>query len=674
VQAKAECTFDTVYKRGRVPLIPPVAESSIAGSSSILSDELLTPSSSPPVTIQQHSVIPTSSDTTQNPVALQSVATNLPAVPPPSANFAQESHQNSPEPSQTDLQGHYIGPSSGVSFLLRVQKRLHQAISFSDPSSIFTFGDAPLHDPSDFDPSFCMMLPKDDAQRLVDRYFDYAMPTYRFLHRPTIQQWFVEFYDTLGTMRDPSSAPAKTALLFMVLAQARVYMPENDKPGPSDLSARYYQAAEHLLTKERGSIRLTSVQARLLQCYYLLTRSRINHCWSLFGTVTRLALAIGLNRNGRYDASCGLSLVEVQSRRRTFWCAYTLDAYLSLSLGRPRSFHDEDIDTDLPACVEDDELMPVHAHAPVSSKGPSLMLAPIAHMKIARIICKLLRTLYSIKPISTTRRISLTQIISTELDDWRSELSWFLDADHFRTSFLVPIFQRQRNVLNLTYWHAVILTNRPFLLSNFEHSWQGRTASDRQSQHEESIQKCLAAAMHTVNAINDITLDRQMIPAFWITAYFAFNATIVLYIYVIQKQASPPSTYSEYFSAAIQCQSQISRIAEKASLSERYCLVLEELRAEALRQTKRVHGPTNVWEGLNFHGSQDGIHPALLPIDDSPGAATIHTSSIGDGTVDFSGMPPAAGFESTGWGQFASMISSGLGNLDMFFQNDSFQL
>ncbi|KAM0560065.1 hypothetical protein ACHAPJ_004025 [Fusarium lateritium] len=162
-------------------------------------------------------------------------------APTATASRAVTSVQQSPEPSQEDLQGHYIGPASGVSFLLRVQKRLHQAISFSGPGSIFTFGDAPLHNP-DYDPSFCMMLPKEDAQRLVDRYFDFAMPTYRFLHRPTIQEWFAEFYETLGTMRDPNNSAAKVALLFMILAHARVYMPENDKPGPSDLRHAYYNA------------------------------------------------------------------------------------------------------------------------------------------------------------------------------------------------------------------------------------------------------------------------------------------------------------------------------------------------------------------------------------------------------------------------------------------------
>lgn len=80
-----------------------------------------------------------------------------------------------------------------------------------------------------------MMLPRDDAQRLIERYFDFAMPTYRFLHRPTIQEWFNEFYDTLGVMRDAHSAPAKVALLFMVFSLARVYMPDNDRPGPPDL-------------------------------------------------------------------------------------------------------------------------------------------------------------------------------------------------------------------------------------------------------------------------------------------------------------------------------------------------------------------------------------------------------------------------------------------------------
>lgn len=135
-----------------------------------------------------------------------------------------QSSRNSPEPSQTDLQGHYVGPSSGVSFLLRIQKKLHEKISFTQNSSIFTFGDAPL---PEFDPSFFVLPPKADAQKLVARYFEFAVATHRFLHRPTVEAWLEEFYENLGVMRQKVGARERTALLFMVFAQAKEYMPDD---------------------------------------------------------------------------------------------------------------------------------------------------------------------------------------------------------------------------------------------------------------------------------------------------------------------------------------------------------------------------------------------------------------------------------------------------------------
>jgi galactonate dehydratase len=126
---------------------------------------------------------------------LHSNQTAMGQTPPPIVDQVDSrllSSRNSPEPSQTDLEGHYVGPSSGVSFLLRVQKKLHQKVSFSQNSSIFTFGDAPL---PEFDPSFFVLPPKADAETLVARYFDYAVATHRFLHRPTVEAWLEEFYE-----------------------------------------------------------------------------------------------------------------------------------------------------------------------------------------------------------------------------------------------------------------------------------------------------------------------------------------------------------------------------------------------------------------------------------------------------------------------------------------------
>jgi hypothetical protein len=286
------------------------------------------------------------------PLSAPSVSLDRPAIYPdrlpiPNDDSSKDPpSRTSPEPAQLDQQGHYLGPASGVSFLMRIQKTLHQNSSLSHESSIFTFGDAPL---PDFDPTFFVLPPKADAQRLVERYFDFVAPTHRFLHRPTIERMLEEFYETQGDMRNKEEAPAKTALLLIIFAQSQAYMPPWAAAGQgnqfeTDKSARYYFAAEHQLAKERGAVRLTSVQARLGQCFYLLTQSRINHCWSLFGTTAHLALAIGLNRGRRGDHSGVVDYIELESRRRLFWSAYVLDKYLAAALGRPRTFKDEDID------------------------------------------------------------------------------------------------------------------------------------------------------------------------------------------------------------------------------------------------------------------------------------------------------------------------------------------
>lgn len=139
-------------------------------------------------------------------------------------------------------------------------------------------------------------------------------------------------------------------------------------------------SAEYQLSKERGIVSLVSVQAHLCQCLWLLSQSRMNHCWTLFGTTARLALAIGLNRTRHVDLNNGCPPIELEGRRRTFWNAYCLDNYLSVALGRPRIFHDDDIDQELPLCLDDDNILVDHVSL-TNSSGLSLMSAPVAYIK-----------------------------------------------------------------------------------------------------------------------------------------------------------------------------------------------------------------------------------------------------------------------------------------------------
>ncbi|QSZ28843.1 hypothetical protein DSL72_003348 [Monilinia vaccinii-corymbosi] len=76
-------------------------------------------------------------------------------------------------------------------------------------------------------------------------------------------------------------------------------------------------------------------------------------------------------------------MIELECRKRVFWCAYTLDNYLSAALGRPRTFHDDDIDQELPSCVNDSDLTSKHVYIN-KSKAQSIMMAPIAHAMLVQ--------------------------------------------------------------------------------------------------------------------------------------------------------------------------------------------------------------------------------------------------------------------------------------------------
>lgn len=91
-----------------------------------------------------------------------------------------------------DVDGHYVGPTSGLSFLHRAQQRFAHAAPEAvtepqaDGSARWTSsGDKPfVAAPNSFHvPS------SQDAVDLLDLYFDVCVATYRILHRPTVDVW-----------------------------------------------------------------------------------------------------------------------------------------------------------------------------------------------------------------------------------------------------------------------------------------------------------------------------------------------------------------------------------------------------------------------------------------------------------------------------------------------------
>jgi hypothetical protein len=142
------------------------------------------------------------------------------------------SSRSSQEADETRFEGDYIGPTSGIAFLHRAQRRFQQDFVSSISSdvdrqgsrnvSVFSFGDGwiPDYSTSDF-----VFPPRHEAKHLVDRYFDFAMPTYRFLHRATVNTWLERMClanQTQGVQGQTLSS-AKHAIVLLTLATAKLY-------------------------------------------------------------------------------------------------------------------------------------------------------------------------------------------------------------------------------------------------------------------------------------------------------------------------------------------------------------------------------------------------------------------------------------------------------------------
>jgi hypothetical protein len=184
---------------------------------------------------------------------------------------------------------------------------------------------------------------------------------------------------------------------------------------------------------------------------------------------------------------------------------------------------------------------------------------------------------------------------------------------------------------------------------------------------------------------------------------------VVLYVYTIQRHGDAPSTWQEYFAAAEKCQAQLSSLkGEKDSFAQRYSIVLEELRLEAVKQTKRQPSSstnnaatdadrereTEVAHTILRLGDKSHLDSYTIPPDTPPNTGSIADSgslplnipqhqlgpvfdtfnSIQQLSGDNFGFPTGtspASFtgDATGWGEFDSFVTAGIGGLEANYFN-----
>ncbi|KAF2738890.1 hypothetical protein EJ04DRAFT_6811 [Polyplosphaeria fusca] len=171
---------------------------------------------------------------------------------------------------------------------------------------------------------------RDLTNLLVQLFYSKVHPMYPIFHEPTFTQ-DVEIVYAGGT------DPYQNFCLRMVIAISLQKMDAQY----AGLADSYYLAALKFL---EGAIKPMNVKT--LQCfaliagYSLLTPTR-TAVYYIIGLGVRLCQALGLHEEKTITRGPGgrpADALEIDMRRRLFWCLLTMDLGLAHSLGRPSSF------------------------------------------------------------------------------------------------------------------------------------------------------------------------------------------------------------------------------------------------------------------------------------------------------------------------------------------------
>ncbi|KAI5840158.1 fungal-specific transcription factor domain-containing protein [Morchella snyderi] len=465
-------------------------------------------------------------------------------------------------------------------------------------------------------------LPTREQAYLYSRwYFENASPTYRVLHRANVEAIIdAGLYAGGNTDCKKLEDRCVCAIVFMVWAlgcQYPLVEKKEDKEKYGRMSIQFYQCAQLQLEKEKSQIdRLAALQAKLLMCLYLLTKSRLKASWDLFASVKNMANSLDLNRRVRLRNN--LDTVHLESRRRTLWAVYTLDSYLCTMLGKTLTWDDNDVTEQYPKLIDDSR--PASTDIDVNPDvdevefdegdcAPSLMHAPVAHAKLARIVRLALRTLYNDRQKSEEDNLEEMVVVdglATKIADWENSLPGFLKVK--APGSLLLIYARQSAVIQLAHAHALIMIYRPFLplsgltsspASSIVANDSGGPRSARVKVYQDC---CLDAALKVWSLVSGLAKNRSISSPFWFSAYVTFCAATVMLVYAAQNPDS--SKRRTALKAAERCCSIEKMLAGGSNkMAQRYASALEGLLRQVKSRLELVD--RNVKETVNLGATLD---------------------------------------------------------------------
>lgn len=297
---------------------------------------------------------------------------------------------------------------------------------------------------SDVPPQIVTPPADEIGRKIIKTYFDKIHPRYPFLYRAEINK--------LHARRHHTGQPSP-AIRFDIFKLNMVYaigatLLQQTESYADILPESFFMAALQHVSAVRQSPALQCIEAMALLVLYNLRSPCNSGIWHMIGLAMRTCIDLGLQRESSYAKG---TTMENQMKRRLFWTIYSLDRIISLSLRRPFSIPDQDIDTNPPSpddCLIRDAESPIGPLTPNHSlniTGPTLW---VRFIQIKRLESRIYSEVYRLDETQQLRFARVKPLLES-LDAWTQCFSTLTESD--------------RDYMFLLSSKAVLLLLRPFL-------------------------------------------------------------------------------------------------------------------------------------------------------------------------------------------------------------------
>ncbi|OKL56860.1 hypothetical protein UA08_08008 [Talaromyces atroroseus] len=201
---------------------------------------------------------------------------------------------------------------------------------------------------------------------LIAIYMDTIERTHPLLHPPTFHEELKLFWE------NPAEVDDGWLGQFLVMLGLGYHLSRgvNLRPIEEEILSKYFRGAGTCLRSTNFLFSPTLTSLRTLSMMVLSRRLlastclELDACGPLMSTVVRMAMAIGLNVDPRHDFG-KTPFIELEMRRKLWTTIALMEASTSILTGTPFLFRSSDIDTQMPANLNNKDLNPSILHHPV---------------------------------------------------------------------------------------------------------------------------------------------------------------------------------------------------------------------------------------------------------------------------------------------------------------------